>query len=53
MYFVLTVLHIPVMRIYHRYGNFQEESGLKLPLRVSLGSMGYANAKCRSSGMAA
>jgi hypothetical protein len=52
IFFVLTIVHIPVMTMYSSHGNFKEETGEKLPLRVSLGSMGFSKTKCSSTGMA-
>ncbi|CDW91100.1 UNKNOWN [Stylonychia lemnae] len=52
IFFVLSILHLPVMSMYSSHGNFKEETGEKLPLRISLGSMGFSKTKCSSTGMA-
>lgn len=42
-FMILTVVHIPVMRIYHSHGNMNEEVLDRMPLRVSLGAMGFSS----------
>eukprot|EP00347_Sterkiella_histriomuscorum_P023421 403334704 len=51
-FFVLTILHIPVMSMYKSHGNFNEETGEKASLKLSLGSMGFSQVKCTQTGMA-
>ena len=52
IFLILTILHIPVMTIYSSHGYFKDETGEKMPLRISLGSMGYSKTKCAATGMA-
>ena len=52
IFFVLTLLHIPIMHMYKIHGNFANESGEKMSIIVSLGSLGFSKTKCTSTGMA-
>ena len=52
MFAILSVIHIPVMGLYAKYGNYREESGEKVPIMISLGSMGFSATKCTSTGVA-
>ena len=51
IFFVLTLLHIPIMHMYKEHGNFKDESGEKMSIIVSLGSLGFSKTKCTSTGM--
>ena len=52
VFFVLTLLHVPVMNIYGKYGNYTEETTERLPKLLSLGNLGFATTKCANTGMA-
>jgi hypothetical protein len=52
-FLVITVLHIPVMKIYGSYNNYNEDANDRLFKVVSLGNMGFSTTKCSSSGLAA
>jgi len=51
VFFILTVLHIPVMGIYGSYNYYSEETALKVPKLLSMGNMGYSKTRCSTSGM--
>jgi hypothetical protein len=53
IFLVITVLHIPVMKIYKSYNNYNEDVADKLFKVVSLGNMGFSTTKCTGTGLAA
>ena len=52
-FFILTIVNIPVMKIYADYDNYSSDA-LESNFKVfSMGNMGFAGTKCVNSGMAA
>ena len=49
LFFVLTLVNIPVLRIYTSYSNYKDETSEKLFKTTSLGNMGFSQTKCASS----
>jgi hypothetical protein len=41
-FLVISILHLPIMSIYADHGNFKEETGDRISLRVTMGSMGFS-----------
>jgi hypothetical protein len=49
LFFVLTLVNIPVLRVYTSYNNYKDETSDKLFKITSLGNMGFSQTKCTSS----
>lgn len=52
VFFILTLLHLPVMSLYSKYDNYKDETTEVLPKLMSLGNLGFSMTKCASTGMA-
>ena len=52
IFFVLTLIHIPVMMSYSSYNTYQNETADKTFKTLSLGNMGFASSRCVHTGMA-
>jgi uncharacterized membrane protein YcgQ (UPF0703/DUF1980 family) len=53
LFFVLTLIHIPIMTAYSSYHHFDNEQQDR-PFKVlSLGNLGFAEARCVHSGLSA
>jgi hypothetical protein len=53
VFFVISLLHIPVMKIYYGYDNFSTATSDKTGKMLGMGNMGFSTTKCLSSGMLA
>lgn len=49
---VLTLVHLPIMSMYGKYGGYKEEPIDKSTIKISMGSMGFAKSRCTSTGIA-
>lgn len=53
VFFVLTIVNIPVMKIYAQGDNYKTDALDSTIKMMSLGNWGFSTTKCVSSGMAA
>ena len=49
MFLLLTIVNIPVLKIYTSYSNYKDEVSEKFSKITSLGNMGFSQTKCSSS----
>ena len=49
IFLILTLLHIPVMRIYASHNNFKEDTSEKFLRVLNIGNLGFSQTKCISS----
>ena len=53
MFAVLTIIHIPIIRSYSSYHNYDNEIQDRRIKLLSMGNMGFAESRCIHSGLSA